>query len=64
MKHFYTVQVSTTQILNGEVIVESDHPLTKDEIGEKAVELANASDMEWEAKDIDPGIDINEIEES
>jgi hypothetical protein len=58
----YTVYVSTVQTLNGEVTVASDHPLSDEAISEKAVELANDTNMHWEQGDIAPDIDIDEIE--
>lgn len=61
LKYNYTVYMSTVQALNGEVTVESDHPLTDEEIAGKAIDLANDTDMSWERKDIAPDIDIDEI---
>lgn len=60
-KHSYIVYMSTVQTLNGEVTVESDHPLTDEEISGKAIDLANDTDMQWEPGDIAPDIDIHEI---
>jgi hypothetical protein len=57
----YTVYMSTVQALNGEVTVESDRPLTDEEIAGKAIDLANDTDMSWERGDIAPDIDIDEI---
>ncbi len=60
LAYAYMVSLTTHQLLHQDVIVESNKPLSKKAIVEAAIELAWKG--AWEEDEIDPSLDIDEIQ--
>jgi hypothetical protein len=61
MTHTYAVELSGTQAVHQHVTITSDVELTAEHIAALAIE--KAQDGDWEAGDLEPLIDVDEIKE-